>query len=183
MDDRRISIDELRQLQRDNWPEMYAASKTPLLRLARYGSYLTRDVEKSLRTVDLMPAEFDVLATLRRQPPPHALTPTHLCRALLMSSGGLTKMLNRLQSRDLISRPTNPDDGRSLLVRLTGAGKRRAESALDLLADLHRRQLAALTETEQAILDQLLDKLLTTAEQRDNIVAGYRSAVRISAPD
>ncbi len=166
MDDRRISIDELRQQQRDNWPQMYAASRPVLLRLFRLEACLAREVHDLIQHLDLLPGEFDVLATLRRQPPPHRVTPTELCRALFLSSGGLTKMLRRLEDTGLVSRPANPEDRRSLLVQLTDRGRERVESALVPLQQLHQLQLDVLTEAEESALNQLLEKMLGAAADR-----------------
>jgi DNA-binding MarR family transcriptional regulator len=44
--------------------------------------------------------EFDVLAALRRSGRPYRLTPTSLRRAVLLSSGGMTKRLAGLENRN-----------------------------------------------------------------------------------
>lgn len=166
MDDRRISIEKLRQQQRDNWPEVYAVANPALLRLIRLSDYLRREADKTLQQSSLLPAEFDVLAALRRQPTPNIVSPTALCRALLISSGGLTKVLYRLQDRGLIHRPANPGDGRSLLVGLTDLGRQQVEAAMTEMMSLHRRQLANLSERELNSFNTVLEKMLQQAEQR-----------------
>lgn len=166
MDDRRISITELRQQQQDNWPAVYTASKPALLRFLRLSDYVLRESAKTLQRVNLLTGEFDVLAALRRQAPPHTISPSELCRALLISSGGLTKMLYRLQDQKLISRPSNPSDGRSLLVALTETGKQRVEAATVELMGLHQRQIEMLNDAEQATLNTLLEKMLNKAAER-----------------
>lgn len=167
MDDRRISIEELRQQQRDNWPEVYAVANPALLRLVRLSDLIHREAAKTLQDANLLSAEFDVLAALRRQTAPHIVSPTELCRALLISSGGLTKVLYRLQERGLISRPPNPNDGRSLLVALTDAGKSLVELAMEGIMALHKQQVGGLSEKELTALDQVLEKMLQQAEQRN----------------
>ena len=52
--------------------------------------------------------EFDVLATLLRSGPPYRLRPTELYRSLMISSGGLTDRLDRLQKAGLIRGAANP---------------------------------------------------------------------------
>ncbi|WP_372863192.1 MarR family winged helix-turn-helix transcriptional regulator [Spongiibacter sp.] len=107
-----------------------------------------------------MPAEFDVLAALKRQAPPHCISPTALCQALLMSSGGLTKLLKRLEQAGLVSRPANPDDGRSQLVQLSELGAQRAEQAMARLCSLQQQWLSPLDRAQCDQLDQLLDALI-----------------------
>ena len=98
MDDRRIGIAELREQQRENWPQAYRDCQPSILRLLRSADDYLRAGSEQLASHNLLPAEFDVLAALRRQPPPHCVSPTALCKALLMSSGGLTKLLKRLET-------------------------------------------------------------------------------------
>ena len=54
--------------------------------------------------------------------PPHRLSPKEVGVSLLFSSGGLTKLLERLESRGLVAREPDPNDGRGVLVSLTAAG-------------------------------------------------------------
>jgi len=79
---------------------------------------------------------------------------------LLMSSGGLTKLLKRLETAGLIERPANPDDGRSQLVKLSPSGIHRAEQAMTTLCELQKQWLAPLTDDQRQQLSQLLDQLL-----------------------
>ncbi len=75
-------------------------------------------------------AEFDILAALRRAGKPYRMKPQELGRAVLLSSGGTTNTLNRLTARELADRSPDPDDGRSMFIRLTPEGVRLAERAL-----------------------------------------------------
>src|SRR5690554_2058225 len=70
----------------------------------------------------LQAGEFDVLATLRRAGSPYALTPTQLFETLMVSSGGMTNRLDRLEKAGLIVRAPNPEDRRGTLVSLTEPG-------------------------------------------------------------
>ena len=55
----------------------------------------------------LQPGEFDVLATLRRSGEPYMLSPTRLYEATMISSGGMTDRLDRLERAGLVER--HPD--------------------------------------------------------------------------
>jgi DNA-binding MarR family transcriptional regulator len=160
MDDRRIGIAELREHQRENWPQAYRDCQPSILRLLRSADDYLRASSEQLASHGLLPAEFDVLAALRRQSPPNCVSPTALCKALLMSSGGLTKLLKRLETAGLIERPANPDDGRSQLVKLSPAGIRSAEQAMATLCELQKQWLAPLADGQRQQLSQLLDQLL-----------------------
>ncbi|MBL6938098.1 MAG: MarR family transcriptional regulator [Alphaproteobacteria bacterium] len=108
--------------------------------------------------------EFDVVATLRRAGSPYALRPTELYRALMISSGGLTDRLARLEERGLVRRRPSDEDKRSLLVELTAKGCVVAEAALreDMLVE--SAMVAALTAQERDQLAALLQKLAMAFE-------------------
>lgn len=108
----------------------------------------------------LQPGEFDVLATLRRSGAPYALTPTALYEAAMLSSGGMTNRIDRLETAGLIERQKHPSDRRGVLVALTGQGKELIDKLVPLHVANEQRMLAALTAREQTQLGQLLAKLL-----------------------
>jgi DNA-binding MarR family transcriptional regulator len=51
------------------------------------------------------------------------MTPRDLGKRLMISSGTLTSMLDRLESHGFVTRVPNPDDRRSLLITLTERGR------------------------------------------------------------
>ncbi|MDP1751558.1 MAG: MarR family transcriptional regulator [Reyranella sp.] len=103
--------------------------------------------------------EFDVLGTLLRSGPPYRLRPTELFRSLMVSSGGMTARLAKLESARLVSRVSDPDDARSLLVQLTNDGRRRAEAAFREDMQVEAELLAGITPAEREVLAKLLAKL------------------------
>lgn len=108
----------------------------------------------------LTPAEFDVLATLRRSPAPHELTPTGLQDAMLITSGGLTKVMLRLEERGLVSRPRRAGDQRVRPVRLLPRGKALAEEVMTQLLAATTGQLNDnYTAAERQQLTALLARL------------------------
>lgn len=113
----------------------------------------------------LRPGEFDVLATLRRAGSPYALTPTQLYEALLISSGGMTNRLDRLEQAALIARQSNPNDRRGTLVALTEKGLNVIEELVSLHVENQRRYLSVLSEEEQHQLDRLLTTFLRGLQQ------------------
>lgn len=109
----------------------------------------------------LTPAEFDVLATLRNAPPPHELTPSQLQASVLITSGGLTKVMRQLEARDLVMRPAPRDDLRVKPMRLRPAGKRLVEKAMAELAAASGAWVRdALSAQEIGSLTALLEKMV-----------------------
>lgn len=105
---------------------------------------------------DLDPAAFDVLATLRRSGEPYALTPGDLMRTAMVTSGAITQRLDRLEARGLVVRGPHPDDGRGVLVTLTGAGRILVDEVLPAHLATEERLLAPLTAAQRAELAALL---------------------------
>jgi DNA-binding MarR family transcriptional regulator len=113
----------------------------------------------------LTPAEFDVLVTLRNAPPPHELTPSDLQAALVITSGGLTKVMGQLEARGLVQRPRQEGDQRVKPVRLTVAGQTLVEQAmLELAAESGTWLRAILNPEEIAALSGLLGKFTDAAQ-------------------
>lgn len=112
----------------------------------------------------LQAGEFDVLATLRRAGSPYALTPTQLFEALLISSGGMTNRLDRLEKAGLIERAPNPEDRRGTLVSLTASGRELIERIVPQHVENEARMLDVLSREEQQTLNVLLGKLLDGLE-------------------
>jgi DNA-binding MarR family transcriptional regulator len=108
----------------------------------------------------LQPGEFDVLATLRRSGEPYMLSPTHLYETVMISSGGMTNRLDRLERAGLVERRPDPNDRRGKLIALTDAGKRVIDETIDRHVANEERILSALTPAEQKKLNALLRKLI-----------------------
>jgi DNA-binding MarR family transcriptional regulator len=111
--------------------------------------------------------ELDVLSTLRRAGPPYRLTPTELYRTLMISSGGLTDRLSRLEKAGFIRRAPGETDKRSLLVELTKAGREKAEAAFREDMALEKKLIAGLSKTERKQLAELLRKFAGRIASRD----------------
>lgn len=88
------------------------------------------------------------------------LTPSQLAEDLLLTSGGMTVRLNRLQAAGLIERRPNPSDGRGVLVHLTPAGNDLARDALATLLQAQSEMVAAFKPSDQSRLAELLKLLL-----------------------
>jgi DNA-binding MarR family transcriptional regulator len=168
---RRITIQELTELQSAHWPE--AASPVPqmMIRMFRARDLVLRNSRAVAAAQGVSFTEFEVLAALRSQPPPHELLPTELYGAVLITSGGMTKVLQALEQRHLITRGT-AEDRRSKPVRLTSRGIRLAERVMrEIIAADTRLIAAAMSEREKDGLALLLRKLLAALEREATISA------------
>lgn len=156
----RDRIDE----RRAQWAEELPSVETTGMAILGRARWLTLKVRPSIEAVfaksGLDAGEFDVLGTLLRNGPPYRLRPTELYRSLMISSGGLTNRLDRLEKAGLIRRGEPEEDGRSLPVELTREGRKRAEAAFREDMKIEAGLLAALTAEEKRVLEGLLRKLV-----------------------
>jgi DNA-binding MarR family transcriptional regulator len=136
-------------------------------RIGRAAALLDRGLNDVFVRHGLDRAAWDVLATLRRAGRPYLRTPTELAAAVMRSTGGMTRILDRMEAQGLIERLPHPEDRRGLLVGLTPEGRRRYGAAgREHLAN-ERRLVSALTDAEQAQLAGLLRTLLISLESRE----------------
>ena len=133
-------------------------------RVKRLHTHLRHDIEAKHREYGLAWGEFDVLATLLRSGQPYCLTPTVLFRSAMLSSGAMTNRLNKLEERGLIERLPDPEDRRSLLVRLTDSGYRLISDAITEHVELEQQLISMLDEQEQETLNSMLKKWLAAFE-------------------
>lgn len=105
-------------------------------------------------------AEFDVLATLRRTGDPFQLSPGALAASMMLSSGGTTARLDRLEKAGLVARSPDPNDRRGILVRLTPQGHALADEAVAAGLAEQQRLLAHLPPEQATQLTTLLRDLL-----------------------
>ena len=108
--------------------------------------------------------EFDVLATLRRSGAPYQLTPGALATSMMISTGGTTARLDRLEKAGLVERLPSPTDRRGVLVRLTDAGFTAVDQAVGAGLVEQQRLLAHLPADRLEQLDALLREALRAAE-------------------
>jgi DNA-binding MarR family transcriptional regulator len=156
------NVDRFREQWARELPDVDTRGMAVLGRARRVTLRSRPAIESVFAKHGLDAGEFDVLATLRRSGPPYRLRPTELYRSLMISSGGLTARLNKLQSAGLVSRPAAADDRRSLLVELTAEGSALVERAFREDMRLETRMISGLSEEEQRVLATLLRKLEAT---------------------
>lgn len=143
------------------YPGVDSASLPPLVRIARLGVLIDTFQGAVLEPFELSAADYGVLAMLRRAGAPYRASPSLLYSRLQKSSGGMTKMLKRLEERGLVSRVPDPVDGRGLLVELTKPGLRLQErvfnaylaASQELFSELDRGGKQAADATLRTLVD------------------------------
>ena len=85
---------------------------------------------------------------------------TELAQALSLTSGGITRLVDRMADEGLVERQNCPSDRRSVYVALTPAGyERLAVATREHLAGLDRHLLGPLDPADRSSLARALTKL------------------------
>jgi DNA-binding MarR family transcriptional regulator len=130
-----------------------------LSRVGRLARHLDRARRSAFAASDLESWEFDVLSALRRAGAPYQLSPKALLQQTLVSSGTMTNRIDRLVSRRLVERRTDPRDGRGILVVMTPEGQSRVDASISQLLTAEAELLERLSPADRARLAGLLRKL------------------------
>ncbi len=115
--------------------------------------------ENFLKTnYDLLHSHIDVLASLHFNG--NALSPTELYDAMLFSSGGMTKVLNKLEERNLIKREASLNDKRKTLICITPEGEALVKDCIAKIAKAKESVFEVLNDEEKENLKNILAKVL-----------------------
>jgi DNA-binding MarR family transcriptional regulator len=156
MDD---GVDLILEQWRRERPDLDPSPIGVIGRISRLARELEQRLEVVYREHGLEPGWHDVLATLRRSGPPYRLRPSEFTGALMLTSSGTTKRLDRLEQAGLITRAPDPDDRRGTQIALSPAGRRLIDDVTAAHLDNERELLSSLTAAEQQQLADLLRKL------------------------
>ena len=102
-----------------------------------------------------------------------AVTPTAICAALDLDAGYLSRMLTRLERDGMVARRRSPDDGRSVMLRLSDAGRAYFDGMNARTVDRVQEMIGGLSAPQKSVLAGALDTaqaLLDRAEARPPIV-------------
>ncbi|PUE63722.1 MarR family winged helix-turn-helix transcriptional regulator [Arcobacter caeni] len=109
-------------------------------------------------TYDLLHSDISVLASLYFNK--NALSPTELYDATLFSSGGMTKVLKKLEDRKLIEKIPSLNDKRSMLISLTNDGETLIKECMESLVESKEKLFNILTQKEKKDLQKILAKVI-----------------------
>ncbi|WP_218616025.1 MarR family winged helix-turn-helix transcriptional regulator [Pseudonocardia abyssalis] len=157
-----------RDWQRER-PDTDVTSMGVVSRIWRIGRHLEQQRKAQLAAFGSDRGTVDVLGMLRRSGPPFRRSAGELTRSALITSGGVSQRLDKLERAGLVTRHVDLVDRRRVDVELTPAGIELVDSLLDDLMVHDAKVLSdALTAPEQERLAQLLRKFLLALEPLDD---------------
>lgn len=176
-----MTVDWIEDFSR-GWEKEYAdldvSDFPPLVRLARIGVLIEAFQHDVLEPFDLTPGDYGVLAALRRSGKPYAMNPSQLYDRLRKSSGGMTKILKRLEESELVERRPDPEDGRGTRVYLTRRGLALQDRVFSAFLAATGSLLAPLSDRQKEDADRVLKDLLELFEMRSATRDGRTPAPR-----
>jgi DNA-binding MarR family transcriptional regulator len=141
-------------------PDLDTTAMAVFGRVFRLARVAGDEVERVYAEFGIGRPEFDVLATLRRSGAPYELSPGALAASMMLSSGGTTARLDRLEKAGLVRRVPSATDRRSVLVRLTDRGREVIDDAVGAGLAEQRRLLSHLSPAKVRQLSALLREAL-----------------------
>jgi len=139
--------------------EIKKARGTPeeaaFLDLLRTCDLLSRGPAQFLKSEDLSPTQYNVLRILRGAPPT-GLPCGEIASRMITRDPDITRLLDRLEKRDLISRCRETKDRRMVVARITPQGLKLLARLDEPVQEMHRKQLGHLGAVRLKQLQDLL---------------------------
>ena len=154
-----VTYDHVARIQAEWQAELPDVDTSPqgvIGRLHRIANHLTGELTLLYAKYGLTEGEFDVLAALRRAGAPYERAPGELALHTMVTTGAVTKRVDRLEQAGLVDRRRSDADGRGRVVRLTPAGRRLIDKAFTAHMTNERRLLEPLSAAQQTQLEKLL---------------------------
>ena len=124
------------------------------LDLLRTCDLLSRGPAQFLKSEDLSPTQYNVLRVLRGAPA--GLPCGEIANRMITRDPDITRLLDRLEKRELISRGRETKDRRMVVARITPRGLKLLSRLDEPVQDMHRQQLGHLGGARLKELQDLL---------------------------
>ncbi|MFD9412532.1 MarR family winged helix-turn-helix transcriptional regulator [Streptomyces sp. NPDC059989] len=141
-------------------PDLDTAPMAVFGRIYRITKAMGDEMERTYNRYGISRGEFDVVATLRRSGSPYTLSPRQLSATLMLTTGGMTGRLDKLEKAGLLARKPDPHDRRGLQVTITDRGLALIDEAVTAGLEVQRAALTGFSKEEVDVLSGLLRKLL-----------------------
>ena len=153
----RTRCEDMLRMTAESFPEINSPGMRFIARIFRLRDVIFENAQREMSRFEPPPVEYSVLATLRKTPSPHALRPSDIYKGMLITSGGLTKVLKGLEQRNLLLREDDDTDRRGSRVRLTTTGIELIEVAMKTVigSDIAMLQRVASPEQLNALAEAL----------------------------
>jgi len=157
-------VDRIQEQWRRERPDLNPAPQGVIGRLHRLGDRLRNELIAVYREHGLGEGDFDVLASLRRTGAPFELPAGELARHTMVTTGAMTKRIDRLEAAGLVTRRPDASDGRGRRIALTERGRELIDAAFtDHMAN-EQRLVGLLPEADRDTLARILKQWLVALD-------------------
>jgi len=160
-------VTRIQQAWRRERPDLDVTPIGTIGRLHRLALALTEELVAVYRAHGLSEGDFDVMAALRRAGEPYEASPSDLAASTMITSGGMSKRIDRLEGAGLVTRRVGSGDARGRVIALTAEGKALIDAAFADHVANEQRLLAMVPASERAALEATLAGWLAHFEPRD----------------
>ena len=160
-------VDSLEEEWKAQVPELSTKPISVVARLVRMSYYVERKVGENLSKYGLTRGEFEVLAVLTRNPFTN-ITPKILQTKILITSGGLSNRIRKLEEKGLLERIPDRGDRRGVILKITDKGRDLTLQAVNSHVEVERQLSACLSSEEQEQIAYLLKKMIMSQQQELN---------------
>lgn len=136
-------------------PKAACLEESAFVSLIRTVEALSRRLEIVMRSADISPTQYNVLRILRGSP--DGLLCGEIATRMITRDPDVTRLLDRLEKRSLISRCRENEDRRMVLTRITPQGLQLLEALDAPVTEAHRDQLGHLGPERLRSLMELLE--------------------------
>lgn len=146
-------------------PDIDCSGKAVVGRILHLHDIILNAVDRTLARHGLKYPAYAVLATLRVAGSPYRMSPGELLETLLLSSGGLSNLLRRMEKEGLIQRMADERDGRGVIVELTVTGQKIADAAMADHARIERELVSILPPEMRELTADALGMMIAASER------------------
>lgn len=150
---------------RDSFPNEVVDSVPAVMRVLRWAEQTVLAINEALKPFGIGRGGVEVICAIVRSPE-HRLAPKDVMKRMVVSSGGLTARIDKLERKGLLRRVPDPQDRRSFLLEATPEGIELAKITHACHVATVRKLIDVLDERELAELDRIAKKLLRQDSKR-----------------
>jgi DNA-binding MarR family transcriptional regulator len=133
--------------------------------ILRAADAMFNQAEQLMKASGLTAGQYNVLRILRGAGP-EGLPCNQISERMISRDPDMTRMLDRIEARKLITRERQTEDRRVVKARITGEGLKLLKKLDAPVRELHKRQFSGLSAAKQKALLELLTELISVETEQ-----------------
>ncbi len=134
-------------------------------RITRINDIFLQRLNDLLTRHGLNYTELQILGALIVSGPPYESKPNAISRHYLLTSGGMTNALTRMERKGLVTRRRDANDRRGVIVSVTDLGLEKFNHVITKENAIEHRMLAGISQEERTVVATILRKILLQIDE------------------